>query len=190
MRTIANSYFAQYEVKKSVFIAHLSPMSEFESVREKLKAQHPKAAHIVWAYRYLNEFDQIVENGSDDGEPKGTSAQPILNVLRGLELVNAAVLIVRYFGGVKLGTGGLVRAYGTAAKSVLGEAELLVYLAKELFCFSCKYTFVQRAEYVLNKLGVAFEDRSFEAEEVAWRVLVTQEQKEELLRFLEEITLR
>jgi uncharacterized YigZ family protein len=187
MQTIMTTHFARYEAKKSIFIAYITPQEQFETLRAKLKTEHPKAAHIVWAYRYLNEFSQIVENGSDDGEPKGTSAQPILNVLRGLELVNAAVLVVRYFGGVKLGTGGLVRAYGAAAKEVLREAELLPYLRRERFDFSCGYHFVQRVEYFLNKLGVSFEDRSFEANDVLWSVWVTKEQKEELSRFLEDI---
>lgn len=76
-------------------------------MHERLKAEHPKAAHVVWALRERNGYGQIVENQSDDGEPKGTSGQPSLNALRGAQLVNAGALIVRYFGGIKLGTGGL-----------------------------------------------------------------------------------
>jgi len=76
-----------------------------------LKIEHPKARHIVYAYRELNEFNQIIENSSDDGEPKGSSGVPVLNVLRGEEFINVAILVVRYFGGIKLGIGGLVRAY-------------------------------------------------------------------------------
>jgi len=69
-----------------------------------LRESHPKARHIVYAYRELNEFEQIVENSSDDGEPKGSSGVPVLNVLRGEDFINVAILVVRYFGGIKLGT--------------------------------------------------------------------------------------
>ncbi|HSR74465.1 MAG TPA: YigZ family protein, partial [Sulfurovum sp.] len=82
------------------------PIADFEGLQSKLKVEHPKANHVVYALRYLNEFDQVVENFSDDGEPKGCAGTPALNVLRGEGLVNCAVLIVRYFGGIKLGTGG------------------------------------------------------------------------------------
>ncbi|HHC11506.1 MAG TPA: YigZ family protein, partial [Campylobacterales bacterium] len=107
MKTVEKETISTYEIKKSKFITHLVPISQFKGLQDKLKAQHPKARHVVYALRYLNEFDQIVENLSDDGEPKGSSAQPALNVLRGEEMINMAVLIVRYFGGIKLGIGGL-----------------------------------------------------------------------------------
>ena len=106
----------QIEVKKSKFIATLAPFKDFESLNKALR--DPKAAHVVWAYRYLNEFGQIVENSSDDGEPKGSSGPACLDALRGANLIDTAVLVVRYFGGIKLGAGGLIRAYGTAANEV------------------------------------------------------------------------
>ncbi|MEA1983821.1 MAG: YigZ family protein, partial [Campylobacterota bacterium] len=65
-----------HEVKQSKFIAHFVPYSLYESTLETLKEQHPKARHFVTAFRYLNEFDQVVEGSSDDGEPKGTSGKP------------------------------------------------------------------------------------------------------------------
>ncbi|MDR2635917.1 MAG: YigZ family protein [Campylobacteraceae bacterium] len=185
MQILNNINFCRYEVKKSIFIAHAAPISEFDALNSSLREKHPKATHVVWAYRKLNEFNQIVENGSDDGEPKGTSAQPILNVLRGAEFVNVCILVVRYFGGIKLGTGGLVRAYSAAAKAVLNEAEVLLYEQKEEFIFSCKYAFVPRAEHFLQKLGAAFEDRTFGVDEVTWRLWLTSHQKDELKIFLD-----
>ncbi|MGN8592033.1 UNVERIFIED_CONTAM: YigZ family protein, partial [Campylobacter jejuni] len=77
--------------------------------------------------RTLNEYNQIIEDKSDDGEPKGTSGIPSLNVLRGYDLVNTAVITVRYFGGTKLGTGGLVRAYSDAANAAINNASLLTF---------------------------------------------------------------
>ena len=87
MQTVYETFHALYEEKKSTFIAYLTPIQDFETLHEKLKSEHPKAAHIVWAKRSFNEYRQIVENNSDDGEPKGTSGPPVLNVMRGFELV-------------------------------------------------------------------------------------------------------
>ncbi len=127
MYFIKEEFSQTYEEKKSKFIAYLTPYSLFDSLMKRLRKEHPKARHFVYAYRYLNEFEQIVENSSDDGEPKGTSGKPALNVLAGNELINSAVIIVRYFGGTKLGTGGLVRAYSDAVNLVINSAELLKY---------------------------------------------------------------
>ena len=77
--------------------------------------------------RYINEFDQIVENQTDDGEPKGSAGKPSLDVLRGAELVNTALITVRYFGGIKLGIGGMVRAYGGAVNEVISQSNLVKY---------------------------------------------------------------
>ena len=113
----------QIEVKKSKFIATLAPFKDFESLNKTLRDEHPKAAHVVWAYRYLNEFGQIVENSSDDGEPKGSSAPALLRALRGAELVDTCALVVRYFGGIKLGIGGLMRAYGASVNEAIKSAK-------------------------------------------------------------------
>ncbi|MDR2341704.1 MAG: IMPACT family protein [Campylobacteraceae bacterium] len=184
MKTVKSIHFCRYEIKKSIFISYVVPISEFKAFHIKLKTEHPKAAHIVWACRHINEFGQIIENSSDDGEPKGTSAQPTLNVLRGIEAVDISVLTVRYFGGIKLGTGGLSRAYGTAAKMALAQANLILYEKKEDFCFTCKYPFVQKIEYFLNKIGVDFKNRDFKIDDVVWMLEVSSQQKDEIKRFL------
>jgi uncharacterized YigZ family protein len=184
MLTTNEISFCRYEIKKSIFLPHIAPMNKFDELRVKLKTEHPKAAHIIWAYRYINELNQIVENANDDGEPKGSSGQPVLNVLRGLDIVNAAVLIARYFGGVKLGIGGLVRAYSASVKMVLQETNLQKYEQKEEFIFLAQYQFTQRIEYFLNKLGVDFGNRDFAVDNVVWKVEITKEQKEKLTLLL------
>ncbi|MFV0482185.1 MAG: IMPACT family protein [Campylobacteraceae bacterium] len=187
MQIVSQTYKTEYEIKKSIFLSYLVPFSEFEALHVTLKKEHPKAVHVVWAYRFLNEFNQIVENSSDDGEPKGTSGPPILNVMRGLELVNVGILVVRYFGGIKLGTGGLVRAYGTSAKMVLEIAGLEKYEHKEKFSFTCKYSFVGKIEHFLTKEGVLFDSREFQSADVVWNLFVTLKQKEEILEFLNDL---
>jgi uncharacterized YigZ family protein len=120
---------------------------------ESLKLEHPKSRHIVYAYRYINEFDQIVESLSDDGEPKGSSGSTALEVLRGNQLVNTAVLIVRYFGGTKLGIGGLIRAYGKSVNLVLKEAQLLPYIKLIKKTLYIEFTNLSKVEHFLKSLS-------------------------------------
>ncbi|GAA0777949.1 phosphoenolpyruvate carboxykinase [Roseibium denhamense] len=115
------------EDRKSRFLAHLVPIDAFDSCLESLRKDHRKANHIVTAHRRLLEDGRIDEGGKDDGEPAGTSGMPTLRVLQGAELVNCAVLIVRYFGGTKLGGGGLARAYSGAAQDAIGKAALVPF---------------------------------------------------------------
>jgi len=169
------------EVNRSKFITHLVPISEYEGLQAKLKAQHPKANHVVYALRYLNEFGQIVENSSDDGEPKGCAGVPALNVLRGEELINCAVLIVRYFGGIKLGTGGMARAYALAVKDVLKEAGLVLYEKEIIYMFSTNYNEVDKTLYRLKKLNLTKYERDFGVDKVVWK-LTGSEEKIELFK--------
>ena len=184
MQSVLNVYIGEYEVKKSNFIAFLVPFDRFEEYNENLRKEHPKARHVVWAYRTLNEFAQVVENSSDDGEPKGTSGPPVLNVMRGSDLIECAVLIVRYFGGIKLGTGGLVRAYSSAANVAISNAELKLHELKETLNFKTSYPLVQRIEYYLNKNDISSASRDFEAGGVLWKVNFTKEEKEDFLEFI------
>jgi len=183
MKTIVRSSVHTYEIKKSKFIAYLVPIEEFDGLQEKLRIEHPKSRHVVYALRYLNEFDQIVENSSDDGEPKGSSGTPALNVLRGEEMINVAVLIVRYFGGIKLGIGGLVRAYGNAVKEVIAQANVVVYEKMLEYTFHSPYSDIQRVEYLLDKFEIGHIKREFLNDGVAWRIEST---KERLAMFQEE----
>lgn len=183
MQTIEQIYTAEVEEKKSTFLAFLCPMRDFESLHLKLKQEHPKAAHIVWAKRYFNEYRQVVENNSDDGEPKGTSGPPVLNVMRGVELVEAGLLIVRYFGGIKLGTGGLVRAYGSSAKEVIAHAKLIPFVFKERLFFRTIYALVPRFEHYTSTQNITVIKREFESEGVHWEIEVSAVEKEHFLLF-------
>ena len=150
-----------YEIKKSKFISYLVKYSDFKNTMDTLKKSHPKARHFVYAYRYLNEFNQIVENCSDDGEPKGTSGKPTLAVLAGKELINTGVITLRYFGGIRLGTGGLVRAYSEATNLAIKQATLNEYKKLEIFTLNINYPNLQRYEYTLNKLNIPIIEKNF-----------------------------
>ena len=174
------------EVKKSKFIAFLTPFSEFDALLERLKSDHPKAAHIVWAYRILNEFNQIVENQSDDGEPKGTSGMPCLNALRGAELINTAVLVVRYFGRIKLGTGGLVRAYGGSVNLAITNANLVPFEFKEICEFFTPFALISKIEHFFTKQNLKF-DAKFNDTGAVFKGKITKAEFANLSEFIQNL---
>ena len=105
------------EIKKSKFIAYyyqIDTIEEVKEILENLKKEHKKARHIPYAYKIDNNIKK-----SDDKEPSGTSGMPILNIIEKNNLNHVLIAIVRYFGGIKLGSGGLIRAYLNTAKEVI-----------------------------------------------------------------------
>ncbi|MGG7073994.1 YigZ family protein [Campylobacter sp. 9BO] len=182
MKTIDKIYKIQTEIKKSNFLAFLCPISDFKAIHERLKSEHPKAVHIVWAYRELNKYSQIVENQSDDGEPKGTSGQPSLAALRGAELINVGVFIVRYFGGIKLGTGGLVRAYGGAVNLAINEANLIKFEIKDECVFFTPFSLMSRFDHYFSSENLNEFLREFNENGAIWQAKFN---KDEFLKFYE-----
>ena len=117
-----------YEINKSKFLGYAYSVSTTEEVDEKLdciRKQHQKATHICYAYVLSSPQ---VEKRSDDGEPDGTAGRPMLEVLKKNSFTNTLIVVVRYFGGIKLGAGGLVRAYSTSAKNTLDSTEKVEYI--------------------------------------------------------------
>lgn len=117
-------------IKGSRFIATVVPVSDEGSAKTALaevRAEMPDAGHHCWAWRIATP---AIDRASDDGEPSGSAGKPILAQLVGRELVDTAVIVARYWGGTKLGVGGLVRAYGGAAGAALDSAELSPWFAR------------------------------------------------------------
>lgn len=166
------------EIKGSKFIAFLMPMAMYDEQMASLRSHHPKAVHFVSATRSLNEFDQIVEYSGDDGEPKGTSGKPTLSVLQGHELINAAIITVRYFGGTKLGPGGLVRAYAEAANAAYAQAVLHPY--EKLLCqdFTCEYSNVSIVEYEMTQKAIRCVKKIFGEKGAEFTIEATAEKLE------------
>jgi uncharacterized YigZ family protein len=168
MLTVDKEYSESVEIKKSTFIAYLLPYKFFNKKLEYLKLEYKKARHIVWAYRYLNDFQQIVENSTDDGEPKNSSGRPILKVLQGADLIDSVIFVVRYFGGIKLGIGGLVRAYTDAALKVINTAKFIDL--NNLFKSNIKipYCLISQSEYILSSLNINIIGKEFSNEFVSF----------------------
>lgn len=120
MRSIEKAIISEYQIQKSKFITYLFPIYEFDEIEqhlEQVKQLHPNATHHCYAYQFHNQ-----KRCSDDGEPSGTAGMPILNVLEKQNLNCILSIVVRYFGGILLGAGGLVRAYTTSVVQSLNEA--------------------------------------------------------------------
>jgi uncharacterized YigZ family protein len=186
MQFIKQHFTQTLEVKQSKFIAHLIPYNLYQSHLDLLKEEHPKARHFVTAYRYFNEFTQVVEHSSDDGEPKGTSGKPSLMVLQGKELIDTAVIIVRYFGGTKLGTGGLVRAYSDAVNLVIESAELFEYKRRVSKKIVFNYSDARMVDYECEKYAISIESKSFESE-IIYEISATQEEMDSFINILHRV---
>lgn len=127
--------------RKSRFIAsadRIETTVEAKSILQGLRTSNPDAAHVVYAFR-VGGLNRDEFGMSDDGEPKGTAGRPVLEVLRGSSITNVLVAVVRYFGGTKLGTGGLVRAYTTAAQGVLEQLRVEVLEERTRLSLDCPY---------------------------------------------------
>ncbi len=174
---------SSFEVKGSEFISYLVAIGSFVEFVAQMRIKHPKAVHFVTSSRKFNLQGQIEESFSDDGEPKGTSGMPILKVLRGYDLINCGLLIVRYFGGTLLGTGGLVRAYTQGAREVVIKAKeqgaLQVYTPKEKAYIQVSFAIFSQVEYLIKK----FEINIIQKEFVENNVYLTIEASLENLKF-------
>lgn len=127
IKTINNLYTGEYKNLNSKFLGYLYPFSdkrELNEILHKLKKEHPKACHWCYAYRWGYENEEVRAN--DDGEPSGTAGKPILNQLYSFEVQNCLLVVVRYFGGTKLGVSGLIEAYKETAKSTLMSANIII----------------------------------------------------------------
>ena len=153
MQTLSFEHTAQYEVKRSKFLAYLIPSQHFESRLARLRAEHPKANHHVNAFRRLNDSGQIEEGFSDDGEPRGVAGMPTLRVLQGREMINVGIVTVRYFGGIKLGTGGMARAYSDAANALFDGLETEPFIPIYRHAIETAYPQLSRLEFLVGQYG-------------------------------------
>ncbi|PCJ32056.1 MAG: YigZ family protein [Gammaproteobacteria bacterium] len=157
-------YLAEYDIKKSHFIGAIFPCTterEALTMLQKMAAEHPNANHLAFAWRLRQQDGFINERCHDAGEPSGTAGRPILAPLEGNAIINAVVGVIRYFGGVKLGTGGLARAYGTAAKLAIEGAEVIPWVEYTRFELLLEYSQLQLLEYHLKKCRGQILDKQF-----------------------------
>ncbi len=160
--TIKKDTESSIEEKKSVFIAavsHVTNEEEAISFLNSVRAKHPTAKHNVYAY-ILNE--NSIMRYSDDKEPQGTAGLPVLDVLRKNELSDVCIVVTRYFGGILLGTGGLVRAYTSAAAEAVSDAGIVKNAIFSQYIIEASYSDYGKITSELNSDGVFVTDTVFE----------------------------
>ncbi len=150
---ILDSSEERLEIKRSKFICTLFPSDRLDLEMTCLRDQHPKARHFVLASRTLDALGRVEEHQSDDGEPRGSAGKPTLAVLRGAGLVNTAAITVRYFGGTRLGVGGLVRAYTAACTGAVQLARLEQWRPTASATFLVPYGHLDQCKYLADHMG-------------------------------------
>lgn len=147
MKTIKENLISELEIKNSRFITLLIKINnpDITNILNDIKASYPKATHYCYGYIY-NE----IEKSSDDGEPSGTAGLPILNVIKKENLNNILVVVVRYFGGIKLGAGGLVRAYTKSVTEALKNTNQVELVEGKKIEIEFNYNDEKQINYILN----------------------------------------
>ncbi len=185
--TLAQNVSVEMEERKSIFIGHAAPVSSEEEARkfiEEKKKEFYDATHNVYAYLLS---DGAIARYSDDGEPQGTAGMPVLNVIKMSGATDLVVVVTRYFGGILLGAGGLVRAYTASAKQAVDAAGLASFEPYELYQIEVSYSDYQKLTVALPKMGVSEDQCTFD-EAVTVVAAIEQTRSEELKKTVSELT--
>ena len=185
MKTVEKETIIEFEEKKSKFIGYVKPVSsviEAEKFINSIRKIHPNATHNVPLYR-------VIENGqeyfkyNDDGEPTNTAGKPMAEILNILDVYNVAIVATRYFGGIKLGAGGLIRNYTKTAKLAVNEAQIVEYVEKSVFIVDYDYNYTSEMEAFLSantkKFGIEIMEKNY-SNRVTMKILANDEIEKEL----------
>ena len=187
-RTVAREAEITLIEKKSKFIARIRPVEsreEAEAFIEEVRKEHWNATHNVPAY--IIGMNQEIQKYSDDNEPSGTAGLPVLEVLKAHDVVNAAIVVTRYFGGILLGRGGLVRAYGGAAREALKAAGIVRMAPAREVGITVDYVHAGRIQNELLTQGIILKDTEY-LEKVTFHVLLLPQDQESLRQNIQELT--
>lgn len=163
-QTLKNPVTARLEIKKSEFIAYAYPVNSREQAMfhvEQLREKYPDARHWCWAY-IIGDPDNTTSAGfDDDGEPNGTAGRPILGVLQHKSIGNIIIIVVRYFGGIKLGAGGLTRAYAGSAQAAVDQMILQPFVPMTQVQVLADFATEAQCRYVVESLEGTIEDVAY-----------------------------
>lgn len=162
INTVAQNAAAEQIIDKSRFIALIAQVKSLDEIEKHMtetKLQYPNARHYVYAYR-LNQ--SRTEKASDDGEPQGTGGRPVLDLLQHRQVWDVQIIVVRYFGGILLGTGGLTRAYGGTARLALDKAGIIELAPNNIYRLKIPYSLYEQVKYGLKQNGWESDNEHFE----------------------------
>ncbi|WP_278553090.1 YigZ family protein [Companilactobacillus farciminis] len=164
-KTIAQTGSHEKDIKKSRFIAHIAQVfseAEANEFIKKIRQQEAGATHNCTAF--IVKENVLIERMSDDGEPSGTAGSPILNVLQQQNLQNVAVVVTRYFGGIKLGAGGLIRAYSSTTAEAVKEIGLVENRIQQGFELTIPYHLFDKFDNYAKNEKINLENKQFTAD--------------------------
>lgn len=181
-QTLKKPVTARLEIKKSEFIAYAYPVHSREQAMfhvEQLREQYADARHWCWAY-IIGDPDNTTSAGfDDDGEPNGTAGRPILNVLQHKSIGNIIIIVVRYFGGIKLGAGGLTRAYAGSAQAAVDQMQLQPYVPMTQVKILAEFATEAQCRYVVETLNGSIDDVAY-SKQVTLTITIAEEDIETL----------
>ena len=187
-KTVAKEAEITLIEKKSKFIARIKPVEtqeEAEAFIDEVRKEHWNATHNVPAY--ILGMNQEIQKYSDDNEPSGTAGLPILEVLKNHEIVNCVVVVTRYFGGTLLGRGGLIRAYGGAAREALQSAGIVRMVPAREVGITVDYVHSGKVQNEILTQGITLADTVY-LEQVTFQVLLFPHEEEPLRQAIQEYT--
>lgn len=190
-KTISENTSAQIVEKKSKFIANIyyvQTQEEIENILKEIRKKYYDAKHNCYAYSILTK-DGLVNKMSDDGEPSGTAGAPMLNIITKNELTNILVVVTRYFGGILLGTGGLVKAYSEATIKALEKAKIVNEEIGYEIEVTISYNEWEKFKYYCEKNNINIINVIYD-EKIKSRIEVTQIEKDKINKLIEETTLK
>ena len=179
---------AEYEIQKSKFIAHVKQVEDEENAKvflQQLKKKYFDATHNCSAW--VLGVDGSKQKSNDDGEPGGTAGNPILETIKKNELVNTIVVVTRYFGGIKLGAGGLIRAYSHTAALGLSASKIVTMTPMQRLSITVNYNLFANVENWLRNKNITIENKDY-ADNVTLSLLLLPEEVETRLTELKDLT--
>ncbi|EWH22175.1 YigZ family protein [Bacillus haynesii] len=186
--TVAGEGTHEIVIEKSRFICHLSRVSTEEEAQNfinHIKKQHWNATHNCSAY-VIGENDQI-QKANDDGEPSGTAGVPMLEVLKKRNLKDTCAVVTRYFGGIKLGAGGLIRAYGKSVSEGLNHVGVVERKLMRVIHTTVNYTWIGKLENELRESPYQIKDIHY-ADDVEFETYVKESEKQAFTEWITELT--
>lgn len=186
--TIKEEHQIENVINKSRFIAHIRPVQNEEEAKafiNEIKSSHKDATHNCSAYTVGPEMN--IQKANDDGEPSGTAGVPMLEILKKLEIHDACVVVTRYFGGIKLGGGGLIRAYSGAVRDVIYDIGRVELREAVPVTVTISYDLTGKFEYELASTPYMLRNQ-FYTDKVSYQIDVVKEDYDESIQFLNRIT--